>query len=543
MKIGNLKLLIKKVPKHIWILVLIVMIGIFLRTYHFHSWLEFRADQVRDANLAEQVVRGESSWPLFGPHMNRSGESKGTFYHLGPIYYYFQIISAKIFGDYPQVLAYPDVFFAILSMPLLYLFLRIYFSKNLSLSLTALYSVSSYFIHYSRFAWNSNLIPFFVLLFLFSLYKMLNNNEKMSWPWIVALGTAWGVGFQLHAITMILFSAIVLFVFLLSIKRSSKSWKKWAVVLLIFVVLNAGQIISEMKTGFANTKILLNFSPKSNNVPPVSKPTLLKNATDCQIEANFFFLSSYGGNNCSYGISNILSDFKVDLFSKKLPDKIYWIALLVSFLFSAAGYFLLVYYDIKEPAERKRYFLRLITIYAAVAFLIMIPLSVKQFDDLRYFTPVFFIPFILLGLFIKFISEKLSRKYMVFAVIIFALLIYSNIAAISAEASELLNKNRTCTSHSTTLGEIEPVAQYIASHSGGQKNMFVGGHRELEAAANPLIYLLRKRNLDPVGIAGDTDLNSFDQSAFIVSCRSKMTDIYSYQKIDNIYVYQAADKQ
>ena len=102
----------------------------FLRTYNFHDWLKFSNDQARDAFISSQAADKETAWPLVGPYMSYSGDGdhvEENSFHLGPIYYYFQIVSAKIFGNYADKLAYPDVFFGVLSILLLYAFLRIYF--------------------------------------------------------------------------------------------------------------------------------------------------------------------------------------------------------------------------------------------------------------------------------------------------------------------------------------------------------------------------------------------------------------------------------
>ena len=148
---NKIKEKIKKIPTFVWILAVIILVGIFLRAYNFHDWLEFRNDQSRDAFLVRDVIDGNLAWPLLGPKMSFTGtlynSDEANAFHLGPMYYYFQIISAKIFGDYPDKLAYPDLLFSILSIPLLYFFLNIYFSRKLSLSLTGLYAISDYFIH------------------------------------------------------------------------------------------------------------------------------------------------------------------------------------------------------------------------------------------------------------------------------------------------------------------------------------------------------------------------------------------------------------
>jgi len=231
-----------KIKWQTWALIFLMLLGIFLRTYHFHDWMMFGNDQIRDAKIISSVANGESKWPLLGPKMSYTGlegyNDENEAFHLGPIYYYFQIISAKIFGNHPDKFAYPDVFFSILSIALFYLFLRIYFTKNLSLGITAIYTISAYFINYSRFGWNTNPIPFFVILFLLSLFKILEKNEKVKWFWVLSLGFALGIGFQLHAIIMILFPTTAFIIFLFSMKKNYLIWKKWAVVLLIFLALN-----------------------------------------------------------------------------------------------------------------------------------------------------------------------------------------------------------------------------------------------------------------------------------------------------------------
>ncbi|NMC87867.1 MAG: hypothetical protein GYA69_05505, partial [Candidatus Moranbacteria bacterium] len=70
--------------------------GIFLRTYNFHDWLRFNTDQARDAVVVSDFLEGKTALPLLGP------KAGGTDFKLGPIFYYFQIISAKIFGVSPD---------------------------------------------------------------------------------------------------------------------------------------------------------------------------------------------------------------------------------------------------------------------------------------------------------------------------------------------------------------------------------------------------------------------------------------------------------
>lgn len=534
---------LKKNWKIVTIFSAIFIVAVFLRTYNFHDWLEFRNDQARDASLISNVIDGESSWPLLGPKMSYTGliynnDEAGAF-HLGPMYYYFQIISAKIFGDYPDKLAYPDVFFSILTIPLLYFFLRIYFGKKLSLGLTGLHAISAYFVHYSRFAWNSNPVSFFALLLLFSLYKFLEKNEETHWLWVVLLGIAMGIGFQLHVITMALFPIIVFFAFLFSMKKNRKAGKKWAVVFLIFIALNSSQIISEIRNDLGNTKTLFNF-PTERNFEDTSFFDLAKNDTICHIKANFLFLSSYGNygdgaeEKCPSYFSNILPDGLKNYSLKEIQNSI---ILLISLIFSISGYFLLFYYNKKETQKTKKYFLSLIISYFLIGYIIMFFISGERMSYERYLRFNLFMPYVFLGLLIKLMSEKFAKIYIIPASVIFLLLIFSNGVAISKEVSSLLEKSRTCSSNITTLGEIESVSEYIISHSSDKKMINFGVDTQtLPAFFDPLVYLFERQNIswNNAGIS-ESEIN---KSAFILSCKLKKRYQYPYEKIGSVYIYQ-----
>lgn len=136
MRLDNLKKTFKRIPRLIWALALIISVGIFLRTYHFHDWLVFNPDQARDAAVVDNVLSGQTSWIILGP------EAGNSHFQLGPWFYHMQVISAKIFGSAPDTMAYPDLLFSVLAIPLFYIFLKKYFSTRMSLALTGLYSMS-----------------------------------------------------------------------------------------------------------------------------------------------------------------------------------------------------------------------------------------------------------------------------------------------------------------------------------------------------------------------------------------------------------------
>jgi len=63
-----------------------------------------------------------------------------------------------------------------------YLIFRKFFAGYLTLALTALYAVTFFVVRYSRFAWNPNSQPFFLMLFLLVSSvnaQVLINPEKL----------------------------------------------------------------------------------------------------------------------------------------------------------------------------------------------------------------------------------------------------------------------------------------------------------------------------------------------------------------------------
>jgi len=484
---------IKKNKIRFSILAILIVLGIFLRTYNLHKWLEFESDQARDIRLVESVLENKSPWPLLGPGMSRSGTSRGAPFQLGPIYYYFQITSAKIFGATPQALAYPDLLFSILSIPLLYLFLKKYFTSNLSLSLVGLYSISFFAVKYSRFALNINLIPFFVILFLLSFYEFLIKKEKTSWIWVATLGIAVGVGIQLHAILIILFLTTAFFVFVYLLKTNWKVWKKLTVVFFIIVFLNLGQIINEVRTNYSNSKLFLPRFAQDEKRPLTTRT---ENAVDCAIESSAYMLSSLGQDSCDFSYMKLLKISRYSKFLKEIEGPPFWLEI-TNFLFLVFGWGILLFRLFKEKEAARKYFLGLIAFFSALSLLVMIPVIDMQLFGFRYFIHISFLPLIFLGLVMSLLMKKCPKIYWMLALIIFGFIAIANILSIKSAYMELSANNSTGSSY-VILGEIEPMIRYMIDNSSGQKEVYFSGagRHLMPTLYYPMSYLAEKQNLN-----------------------------------------------
>ncbi len=530
---------VRNIPKSVLILIGIILVGIFLRTYRFHDWLEFKTDQSRDASLVQDVVRHDAPWPLLGPAMGNYATDDGAHFRIGPIYYSFQILSAKVFGPTPDALAYPDLFFSILTIPLLYFFLRKAFAEKLSLWLTALYAVSFFAIRYSRFAWNSNLIPFFVLLFLLSLYEFWIRRERVSWWWVGALGVALGVGIQLHVITLILFSGFFLFLaIIMSIRWKGIRYKLLAVCTLA-LLLNAGQIRSEVETNFANARIFLGYFMKSDQIVSQDEtdggPSIL-NDVDCHIQGNSYMLTSLGEDSCSYTFGSLLSGE----MNKNVRNWFFWVTLATSLAFSVLGYVVLFNRARKETDADKRVWFLLLASYLAVSFLVMLPV-IKGKIELRYFSFAFFAPFLFLGFLVDYLKSAFPGSFKVVATLLFLVILSANTVSLVAMTQELLDKNRLF-SNSVVLDEMDPIVSYMTEYAYGNHTVSLGGDsRIVDFAFAPLQYLSESRGMTLVRSAdeGVAFASRNERPSFFINNKQNSATAVGYLKIgQKLYVHR-----
>ena len=508
--LGNIEKKFKILPGHFWVLVLIVFLGIFMRTYNFHAWLDFGSDQVNDATRVGEVVEGRSPWPAYGPDMGNSGKGGRTNrFRLGPIYYDFEIISAKLFGNSPVSMAIPDLLFSILSLPLFYYFLRKIFAVNLSLVLTGLYAISFYALSFSHSAWNVNSIPFFSLLFLTALYEFILAKEETHWGWIIALGIALGISVQLHAILMVLFPATLFFAWLIFLRKDLKIWKKMIMVILLMLILNLGQIVGESRNGFKNGKIFLDSVTGPSTKSEDSWLVRASNDLSCTFQANAFMLFAVGDGNCDFSVSQFLGGGGAGkAFLRKIIEPKFELKILMCLLFSLGGYWLLAVNFRKKNQPAKKYFLGLLLIYLILSFFVMLPILDSA---IRYFVHLFFLPLILLGFLVEFLIEKVSRKYFtVIVVVSFLAIVGLNLNAVYLQIKDNFVQSRII------LGPVEEMVEYLTINSFNQTEIYLYVDSSALDYLKSLRYIASQRGVTLLK-TGDNDAVPAGKARFYLS--------------------------
>jgi 4-amino-4-deoxy-L-arabinose transferase-like glycosyltransferase len=483
---SKFKELIKKNKKTLILLFIIFFVGIFLRTYNFHDWLRFSRDQVRDVSLISNALEGKEHLPLLGPN---AGTTK---FRLGPVYYYFSYASEKMFGNYPDKMAYPSVFFSILSIPLLFFFLKKFFNKNISLAMTAIMSVSYFMVINSRFSSNPNLISFFVLLYLYALLEILNNPKgKNIVMWGALVGIGMGVGIQLHTTLLITMPVITFCVFTyIFFKNKSvqltSAWKGLLAILLFSLILNASQIYSEFDSHGSNTKkFFKGFNESSSSKSNLGKEIFL--ISSCQIQANTHIISSFQDDiNCKdvFRIPNTKTENKF----------LYYSGMIITILFSLMGYFLLWKRFRKEDDTKKKNFLGLVILFNFISFIILIPIANIIF--VGYFINLFFIPLVLLGLMIEESRKRYGKIGIYIAALAVAFLIGSSLVR-DGLAADRYAKGLENNFKNSTLGEVESISEYILSHSEKNSEQYLAGQNGLaERFFRPVNYFTSESEVE-----------------------------------------------
>jgi 4-amino-4-deoxy-L-arabinose transferase-like glycosyltransferase len=459
--------------KEIVILMLIVLVGICLRSYNFFDWLRFNDDQVRDALVINQMVSGEN-FPLLGP------KAGGTTFNLGPAFYYIEYFSALAFGNYPDKLAYPVLIFSIFSIPLFFLIFKKIFDAKIALMLTALFSFSSFAIKYSRFSWNINLAPFFILAYIYSLYRTLKSDRENKFFWAIICGIIVGIGVQIHTILLFSFPLMLLIISAYFFKKKTGDFRKVFVILAIAAILNLPMVMSEIGSHGENSRAFLRgISSKSDeNLSFIKK---VASSVSCNIQGNSFVLSSYGNNDgCDIFATN-----------KEISKLSWFFNMILSSLFFFGGIFIVFQFLKKDSDLKKNIMLKLMFIYYVIASVVFIPLAGEI--SLRMFLLLIFIPFILLGFWFRSLLDKFAGRGTIASLSILVLLLASNAVFFGRTYFAIGEMYRDDQYFGgASLGEMEKISRYVVENSLDSKIASISRFEN----SRSLEYLVEKKGVD-----------------------------------------------
>lgn len=410
-----------------WILLIaIVAFGFFLRAYHFSPWLHFELDQARDARVVDHALNGGlGELTLLGP------KAGGTFLRLAPGFYYLQYLSGLVFGGTPTGIALIVMLLSVASVPIFYLFIRRYFSVTLALSLTLLLAVSAFFVMYGRFAWNPNILPFFLILGLYALLRAVDAVEEHAERWFLVAVASLTLATHAHFLAFLAIPVIV-GVFLL-IKRPRFAFRSWLGAIMIVGILYLPMVLNEIETKGSNMKeFFAAVSEKSTKEDHSLAEKFLRDTSEHAL-----------------GALLVTSGFEGGTFPKISfrPGKPLWVCDdrcdqgkwygVMSLLLLGMSVLLLMIFWWREREGRKKDFLLLCGIWFAVTFTLFLPLSYGFAPRFFLLSGMLFI--ILLGLPLLGLKKMLGNGKVggIVAVVIVLLLVFSNLFFLKERFNEL----------------------------------------------------------------------------------------------------------
>jgi len=258
-RITNYKLLItnwiKANRKEAFVLAVILLIGAFFRLYRIDEYMTFLGDEGRDAIVVRRLLVN------FDPILVGPGTSIGDMY-LGPLYYYM-MAPALFLANFSPV--GPAVMVALLGVATIFLtwwVAREWFGKLVALIASLFYALSPVVIYYSRSSWNPNIMPFFALLSIYSIWRVWQKHE---FKWLIALGVSFAFVLQSHYLGLLLAPVFGLFWLLtfLAVKNKneekSRLFKLSLISFVVFALLMSPLVLFDARHGFRNFSAMKKF--------------------------------------------------------------------------------------------------------------------------------------------------------------------------------------------------------------------------------------------------------------------------------------------
>jgi 4-amino-4-deoxy-L-arabinose transferase-like glycosyltransferase len=282
---------VKHNRKEFWILVFILAVAAFCRLYKIDQYMTFLGDEGRDVIVVRRIFT-ELHPPLIGP-----GTSVGNMY-LGPLYYYM-MAPALLLADFSPV--GPAVLVAVLgviTVGFVWWVGREWFPAKdgqgriswAGLIAAGLYAISPTVIIYSHSSWNPNIMPFFALLSVYSIWRVWKNRE---YKWLIVLGVAYAFVLQSHYLGLLLAPTLLIFWYL---SRAPKRYALYAAS--IFVVLMSPLLIFDLRHNFMNAKALYTLIASHDGTVSISVRQLITKIPGVLNQIN---VSLVGGSNLVIG--------------------------------------------------------------------------------------------------------------------------------------------------------------------------------------------------------------------------------------------------
>lgn len=320
----------KNIIKQNWLILILTLIGAFLRFYNFKSTLVFLGDQGRDAFVVYKLIK-EGDPILIGPTT-----SVGKI-QLGPLYYYFMAPFLWLSNFNPIGPAFAVALLGTLTIPVFYFILKKMFNNKVAVIASVLYTFSDIVIANTRGSWNPNPMPFVIILLLYSIYQFYSNKK---YSYIIWTFIFFSIALQLHYMVLLLTPMLLAIAFLTFIqnKKDIKEIVKNSLIgLLVFIAFLVPLIIFDLRHNFINYEGFIDFFQKGHHTQNSFSINKIFNSIEnrlFEITGNFFKLNTFPQIRRIF--SYLFLILFLSLFAKNKKRKEYQI-IFITFLTSLLG--------------------------------------------------------------------------------------------------------------------------------------------------------------------------------------------------------------
>ena len=245
---------IKQNKTEFYVLLVILILGAFLRLWRIDEYMTFLGDEGRDVIVVRRfLVDGDIF--LIGP-----GTSIGNMY-LGPLYYYMMAPALWLGGYSPAAPAAMIALLGVVTIAFVWYAAREWFSREAGLVAAFLYAIAPTVIIYSRSSWNPNIMPFFSLLCIFAIWRVITTKKLF---WLPILGVSYAFVLQSHYLGLLLAPTLVVFwLYSLHLFKKERRLKPFLLstcyMLLVFAFLMSPLLVFDSRHEWRNFEAIKTF--------------------------------------------------------------------------------------------------------------------------------------------------------------------------------------------------------------------------------------------------------------------------------------------
>jgi len=241
-------------------IILIILVGLFLRLYRIQEFYMFLADQGRDALIVKRIALLQN-FPAIGP-----SSSIGEVF-LGPFYYYLVAPFLLLARLNPVGLAIGVALISAVGIYFAYSVVKKTLSDKGALFFFFLITFSFELVRISRFSWNPNLLPYFSFATLYFFTQALEEKNTHTIRDSALFGLFFGLSFQLHHLAGLLALPVAAYFIIILIQRKKISLLLVPLIsLALFLATLVPLVIFEFRHQFLNTRNLISVFTQQNIV-------------------------------------------------------------------------------------------------------------------------------------------------------------------------------------------------------------------------------------------------------------------------------------